>query len=61
MSQDDQDPYEFEQATPDQWLCDSCGHVFTSPWPKDREAYYRKPYAKKCPKCKSEDAAPHGF
>lgn len=59
---DDNDPYEdIPQAPEDQWVCQSCGHQFTVKWPKDRAAYYRKPYAKRCPKCKSEDASPTGF
>lgn len=50
-----------EQAPVDQWRCESCGHQFTAPWPKDREKFYASAKPRKCKKCGSQDAMPTGF
>jgi Zn finger protein HypA/HybF involved in hydrogenase expression len=50
----DDDEWDFPEVEQDKWLCQSCGHEFTRKWPKT----YR---ATSCPKCKSEDAMPHGW
>lgn len=44
------------------WQCQSCGFkdVYKS-MPADRERFYSRPHAAKCPKCKSQDMTPVGF
>lgn len=59
--QDPDTDYEYEQTAPNKWRCESCGHNFTRPWPKDRQAYYANPKPGKCPSCKTKDSVPVGY
>lgn len=58
---DDVDPYRLINVEPF-WRCESCGyndhHIRLL---RDREAFYKNPKPKKCPKCKSVDMMPVGY
>lgn len=44
------------------WRCEHCGNEdHTTPMPKDRDAFYKKPKPRKCKKCKSNEMMPVGF
>lgn len=60
--QDNYDPYDQMPARKASWICQSCGYEDKKkPLPKDRAKYYANPKPGKCPRCKSDDLAPHGF
>jgi len=44
------------------WRCESCGYQDRlKSMPKDRDKFYARGKAAKCPSCKSEDLMPVGF
>jgi predicted Zn-ribbon and HTH transcriptional regulator len=55
------DPWD-EPLTDPFWRCEECNYEnHTKPMPPDREKFYKKGIAYKCPKCKSEALMPVGF
>lgn len=56
---DNEDNWSFGESTPPTWICQSCGNKAVAT-KAEIWRYNKKPFAKKCPKCQSEDMALSG-